>query len=187
MSDPAPPVSAPRWYCVRTATKQEARAAEQLRRLDGVDVFCPRIRFQRATRRGKVWFVEALFPGYLFARFDAVVSQKLVQYTNGVRGLVVFGGRPAPAPDEEIAALRAQLAGTDETKTITVGIRAGERIQVAAGPFMGLSALVTQVLPARDRVRILLDMLGRAVEAEIAQRDISPEKPPDPRAAAAGR
>ena len=56
-----------KWRCLRGKPKREHLAAQHLR-LAGFEAFCPRIRHQRRTVRGKVWFVEALFPGYLFAR-----------------------------------------------------------------------------------------------------------------------
>jgi transcription antitermination factor NusG len=33
--------------------------------------------------------------------------------------------------------------------------------------FAGLEAVVTQILPVRERVKILMDFLGRKVEAEV--------------------
>ncbi len=59
------------WYCLRSQPKHEHIAAAHLRLLEGVTVFCPRIRFKRATRQGLVWVTEAMFPGYLFARIRA--------------------------------------------------------------------------------------------------------------------
>ena len=72
------------WYCVKTQTKREHIAAEHLRTLEEVEVFCPRLRYRKATRRGKIWWVEALFPGYLLARFDLVANERAVTYTQGV-------------------------------------------------------------------------------------------------------
>lgn len=43
---------------------------------------------------------------------------------------------------------------------------------MAEGPFRGLEALVVQVMPARDRVRVLLEMLGRSVTAELSAPDV---------------
>ena len=43
----------------------------------------------------------------------------------------------------------------------------GDSVKVAEGAFAGLEAVVTQNLPARARVRVLLDFLGRKVEAEL--------------------
>ena len=82
------------WYCLRSKVKQEHVAAGSLRQLPGVEVFAPRLRFRKPTRRGPVWFVEALFPGYLFARFDWEAQAKAVQYAYGVLGIVHFGAKP---------------------------------------------------------------------------------------------
>jgi transcription antitermination factor NusG len=37
------------------------------------------------------------------------------------------------------------------------------------GAFVGLDAVIAQVLPAKERVKILLDFLGRKIEAEVEQ------------------
>ena len=95
-----------KWFCLRAKPKCEHLAAAGLRRLDGVEVFCPRIRFRRATTRGRVWFNEALFPGYLFARFDQGLLLRAVRYAHGVSGLVQFGARYAEVPSETLDALR---------------------------------------------------------------------------------
>ena len=55
----------PAWYCVRSQYKHEHIAGAHLRKLDGVTVFCPRIRFKRESRRGVVWVTEGMFPCYL--------------------------------------------------------------------------------------------------------------------------
>ncbi|MBE7157039.1 MAG: hypothetical protein INR62_01145, partial [Rhodospirillales bacterium] len=68
MSFPDP--DQPSWYCVRTQPRQEHVAAGHLRRLDEVEIFCPRIRLKKCQRNGSAVVVtEAVFPGYLFARF----------------------------------------------------------------------------------------------------------------------
>ena len=59
----------PFWFCLKAAPKREHLAATALRRELQVPVVAPRIRFRKLTSRGPVWFVEAMFPGYLFAEF----------------------------------------------------------------------------------------------------------------------
>ena len=62
------------WFCLRAQPKREHIAAACLRQNSEVEVFCPRVRFRKHTNRGPVWFVESMFPGYLFARFDYAIS-----------------------------------------------------------------------------------------------------------------
>lgn len=155
-----------RWLCVRTQTKREHIAAGQLERLDGVEVFAPRIRFKRRTPRGKVWFEESLFPGYIFARFELTML-RAVSGAVGVRGLVRFNGQCAVVPDVMIEMLR-----TDSTEPIVIPdeshLKKGDETVVAEGALMGLRAVITQVMPSGDRVKVLLDMMGTAVEAEVS-------------------
>ena len=162
------------WYCVRSKTKQEHVAAGSLRQVPEVEVFAPRLRFRRNTRRGPVWFVEALFPGYLFARFDWATQLKIVQYARGVTGVVHFGQQPAQVP----AAVMDELRRTMDDRELRVLVRelaVGDEVQVLAGPMAGLQVVVQQLLPARERVKVLLDFLGRRVEAEVPVSELATE------------
>jgi len=168
------PKSEKGWYCVRSLPKQEHIAAAHLRTLQGVEVFCPRVRLRRITRRGPVWFVEALFPGYLFARFDRWLSQKAVTYSQGVTTIVRFGEEIARVPDEAIEGLRQHM-GEEECKTISQELHEGDKVIVAHGMFRGLSSVVTGVMPARDRVRVLLEFLGQCRDVEMATDQVLPD------------
>jgi transcriptional antiterminator RfaH len=154
------------WYTLRSKTKREHVAAAGLHRLDDVQTFCPRLRFRRATRRGRVWFTEALFPGYLFARFDLRDRMREVQYAMGVTGLVHFGDRYPRVPDAAIEHLRAAM-DEEETRVIDCAPEPGDEVDVLSGSLAGLRAVVTRVLPARQRVAVLVDFLGRTVQAEL--------------------
>jgi transcriptional antiterminator RfaH len=63
----------------------------------------------------------------------------------------------------------------NETVEIACEIKEGEEIRVIEGPFLGVRALVTRVLPARERVAILLNMLGQEREIEVSITAILPD------------
>src|SRR5438132_8450972 len=102
-----------KWYCLRTQQKREHIAAAHVRCIEGVEVYCPRLRYEKMTRRGKLWFREALFPGYLFARMHLPDHQKLVTCAQGITGIVRFGLWPTVVPDSAIDDFRA-YAGDGE-------------------------------------------------------------------------
>jgi len=160
------PSSFLRWMCIRTQPKREHIAAGQLELLADVEVFAPRIRFKRRTPRGKVWFEESLFPGYIFARFD-VPMLRAVSSAVGVRGLVRFAGECAAVPDAMIEMLRS-----DSPEPIVIldepSVREGDEAVVVEGSLMGLQAVITRVMPGGERVKVLLNMMGTAVEAEVS-------------------
>lgn len=164
------------WFCVRSKPKSEHIAAKHLGDA-GFEVFLPRIRFQKMTRRGRVWFTEALFPGYLFARFDRGASFRHVCATNGVTTIVHFGEEwPTIAP-ELIAELQS-LFGTQCLREIAPELAPGDEVTIASGPFQGLLAVVNQVLPAPQRVRVLLEFLGRQTSVEVQTGTLIPAGEP---------
>jgi len=139
----------------------------------------PRIRFKRATRRGPVWFTEALFPNYLFVRFDLAACLRRVCHARGVRGVVHFGDRWPIVPDAVIEELRISL-GTDPVHVIREELQPGETVQIAGGVFHGLRAVITRVMPSRERVAVLLEFLGRQTAVELPSgtlvRDVNERK-----------
>jgi transcriptional antiterminator RfaH len=163
------------WFCLRAQPKHEHVAAAVLRRQFGISCFAPRLRFRKATRRGAVWFIESMFPGYLFAQFVYRLSHRAVQHASGVQGFVHFGDNLAIVDLDTISALQA-TAGDDETVTIDPAIEVGQSVKIAEGPFQGLEAVVTRVLPAKERVKVLLDFLGRSVETEVSTPKLLPAR-----------
>jgi transcriptional antiterminator RfaH len=154
------------WYCVCSQPKHEHIAAAYLRKTEDVEVFLPRIRFQRKTRQSSTWTTEALFPGYLFARFDWQRSFRQVQATSGVRSIVQFGKHTPVVPRELIEELRQSL-GSTELHTIPREFNPGESVQITEGALRGLSAVVCQVMPARERIIVLMEILGQRTSVEV--------------------
>jgi transcriptional antiterminator RfaH len=155
-----------RWYCLRSQAKHEHIAAAYLRIVKEITVFCPRVRFKRQTRQGLVWVTEAMFPGYLFAQFDLATQLRQVEYGHGVRGIVRFSDRYPTIEDEVLDQLRDYVGG-NELKELDYAPSQGDNVQIVQGAFAGLEAVVTQILPAKERVKVLMDFLGRKIEAEV--------------------
>ena len=160
------------WFCVRCQTKREHIAAGHLRELESVEVFCPRLRYRKATRRGKIWWVEPMFPGYLLAKFDMAEMERAVTYSHGVRGLVKFGSEIPAVPASFVEAIRAEIrnrkdADQDELITLSPTLELGDEVEVAHGPFQGMQGTVITVPSATERVKILLEFLGQPQTVDI--------------------
>ncbi len=154
------------WFCLRSQPKHEHIAAAHLKAMEGVGVFLPRVRFQRTTRQGLVWVTEALFPSYLFARFDWHASLRQVQAARGVSGVVHFGARWPVIADGVIADLK-QAFGAEELHVISTVLQPGDSVEIAEGAMRGLRAVVSRVMPSRERVAVLLEFLGRQTTIEV--------------------
>ncbi len=162
----APLAGGPAWYCLRTQTKREHLAAVSLRQLEGVEVICPRLRYKKVTRRGKIWWVEPLFPGYLLARFDLAHQERAVSYATGVTRILRFGERIPTVPDRFVEELRQEVRRQQteedgELITLQPVAEPGDEVEVATGPLQGTTGIVIEVRPAVERVRIFVEFLGQ--------------------------
>ncbi|MCB1210713.1 MAG: hypothetical protein KDK97_15385 [Verrucomicrobiales bacterium] len=166
MSEKEPTSSQPAWYVVHAKPKCEHMAAGMIADLPDVQSYCPRIRFQRSTRRGKVWFMEALFPGYFFARFTPAASYRAVKHAQNVLRVLEFGGQLAQVADSFIAELKEEMQHED-IRLVEVPIALGDEVEVTAGPMQGLRGIVSSLTNAKERVRILMEFLGRENLVEV--------------------
>lgn len=155
------------WFCIRTHLKHEHIAEAHLRQIPGLEVFYPKLPLLRSTRRGRRWSTESLFPNYVFARFVLASMLEKVRYTPAVKMVVRFGDRVPEIPDIVIEDLRDGLAKLS-SNVLTDAPVEGEEVEIALGAFVGTKALVTHILPGKERARILLEVMGRSVTAELS-------------------
>jgi transcriptional antiterminator RfaH len=161
------------WYCLRSRRKQEHVASVHVKILGNIPVFCPRIRFRRATRSGSVRVTEALFPGYFFARFSLREMLPQVRSAHGVSGIVRFGHWYPVIEDSIIEELRAETEG-GTLRELAPDLVPGDRVRLVVGPLAGLEAVITHVLPGSERVKLLLGFLGGDTLAEASSKDVIP-------------
>ena len=161
------------WYCLQAQPRHESIAARALRQREDIEVFCPRIRFRRARAGGQMWMTEALFPGYLFARFDLPSRHREIGHAHGLRGIVHFGDIHPTVPDSVIGQLRLSV-GDEELTEIASLPAPGDDVRLTGGALHGFEAVVTHYLPARDRIRVLLEFMGRQMELEVPTRSALP-------------
>ena len=90
-----------------------------------------------------------------------------VRYTPAVKVVLRFGDRVPEIPAAVIEDLRQGLSDLGST-VLTDAPLEGEEVEIATGPFVGTKALVTHVLPGKQRARILVDVMGRSVPAELS-------------------
>ena len=144
-------------YCRCTPSRNAC--INNLRQIDGVEIFNPRIKFRRATQRGPVWFIEPLFPGYIFARFKFNDVYHRIRFARGVHSLVCFCNKPVPVDDEVVNLIRSRMGNDGFVKT-TDDLKAGDEVIINEGRFQNLCGVFERELPDTERVRILLSTIG---------------------------
>jgi transcriptional antiterminator RfaH len=155
------------WYVVQTQVNAEAKAARNLAR-QGYEAYLPQYLKRRSHARKIEKVAAPLFPRYMFVRIDMATQRwRSIQSTFGVSSLVLNGAEPAPVASHVIRALKAR---EDEKGFVKLDHRSqfslGQKVRVLAGAFAESFALFDG-LSDRERVAILLDLLGRKVRLSI--------------------
>jgi transcriptional antiterminator RfaH len=152
-----------RWYVVQTQPHAEAKAMEHLHR-QGFGTYLPRYLKRRRHARKTENVAAPLFPRYLFVTVDVETQRwRSIHSTSGVSRLVCNGDEPAAVPPAVVAALRGR---EDESGFVQLERRPqyapGETVRVVDGIFAESLGLF-EGMADRERVAILLDLLGRKV------------------------
>ena len=162
------------WLLLRTKPKKEKVVAESLAGRD-VEAYVPRVvepRWHDRAPRGPV----PLFPSYVFARCAPRDRFAAVHYCPGAAGIVRFGDVLAAVEDGFVDALREREG--DRGYLVIGEVRKepkrGARVRVVTGPLAGFEGLVERYMPARDRVRLLLSMVGTVRSVEVEAGHIRP-------------
>jgi transcriptional antiterminator RfaH len=157
----------PRWYVVQTQASAEAKAVAHLQR-QGFATYLPRYLKRRRHARRVETIAAALFPRYLFVEIDITAQRwRSIASTSGVSRLVSNGDWPAAVPDEVVAGLRGREDAAGYVRLDQrPKFRLGDRIRVMEGAFHDCLAIFDG-MSDRERVEILLDLLGRKVRVLI--------------------
>ena len=150
------------WYVVHTHVHAEAKAAINLVR-QGYPVFLPRYCKRRRHAR-RVEIVPApLFPRYLFVQIDLALQRwRTIESTFGVHHLVSHGDMPALVPEQVISSLKSREDMGGLVRLDRPTFAPGDKVRVRCGAF-GDNFGLFEGMSDRERVTILLDLLGRKV------------------------
>jgi transcription elongation factor/antiterminator RfaH len=145
-----------RWYVVATKPGQEPGAARHLER-QGFETFTPSIVKTVRHARRRMERRVALFPGYLFVRFDiGQCAWRSINGTLGVRSLVMAGERPLPAPRGLVESF---IELSDKAGLMQTALECGQRVEILSGPFASWVGTVER-LDGRGRVFVLLRLMN---------------------------
>jgi transcriptional antiterminator RfaH len=152
-----------RWYVVQTQPHAEGKAMGHLIR-QGFATYLPRYLKRRRHARKIETVAAPLFPRYLFVTVDMETQRwRSIHSTFGVSRLVCNGDEPAPVPEAVVAELQSRV---DAQGFVRLERRPqfvpGEHVRIVDGVFADSLGLF-EGMADRERVAILLDLLGRKV------------------------
>ena len=161
-----------RWFAVHTLLRRELIAANQLQ-LQGYETLLPMhwktVRHARRFRTVRAPF----FPRYLFVRMNLAQDRwRSVNGTVGVSRLVMARDLPVPVPHGVVEAL---MVMTDAGGVLSFSslMQPGQRVRILVCPFADrLGELICA--DARDKARILLDIMGAPVTVHAEAQVLTP-------------
>ncbi len=120
-----------------------------------------------------------VFPGYVLVRMDLTdESWSTVRHTPSVTGFVGHSNQPVPLSLDEVekmlapAIIAAANAASDtpsrKKKKIEVAdFAAGDSVMVVDGPFAGVHATITEINVNNQRLKALVEILGRETPVDL--------------------
>jgi transcription elongation factor/antiterminator RfaH len=161
-----------KWYVIQTKPQSEDAVKQHLEQAR-FEVFYPRI---RAAVRGPAkpsTRIKSLFPSYLFAKLDVGDGNILhmIKYTRGVRKILGGGENPVAIPEEVVTTIRERV---DEDGVVEQQLvfRKGDRVRIKSGWMQDLIGILEKPVSSEGRVRVLLDIVGKCVRAELSSAEI---------------
>jgi transcriptional antiterminator RfaH len=162
-----------RWYLVYCKPRQETVARENLAR-QGYETYLPFMRDARRRQGRRVAVIAPMFPRYLFIHLSSQTDNwGPIRSTLGVVSIVRFGREAAQVPDGLVETLRSR----EDTQGVQIlpieEYKSGSRVRITHGSFAGYEGIF-QAVSGRDRVTVLLDILGRDARTTVDTASIEP-------------
>lgn len=160
-----------RWYVAQTQVHAEERARLNLER-QGFRTYLPRYRRERRHARRREVVMAPLFPGYIFVELDLDAAPwRSINGTFGVAHLVCRGERPAALPEGVVE----QIASREDAEGLIAlqprVFRKGEALRIVSGALADCLGFFERMAD-RDRVILLLDLLGRKVRVQASREAV---------------
>jgi transcriptional antiterminator RfaH len=161
------------WYAVYTNARMENWARSNLWER-GFEVYLPQYRKQRRHARKVDMVTAPLFPRYLFVRADLEAGDRRhIVTARGVASLVAFGERAAPIRDDIIAEIRSREDADGHIRLCDPAeLAPGDKVRLHSGAMQDAIGIF-DCASDKDRVLILLNLMGRAVRVTVSADSVS--------------
>jgi transcription antitermination factor NusG len=158
------------WFALQVRSCKESWTAAHLIG-QGYECLLPKYKAERQWSDRRKEVERALFPGYLFCRFDPYARLPILK-TPGVIQIVGFNRAPKPVEEEEIQAIQRTM----ESKLLVQPwpyLEIGDRVEIKAGALRGLKGILVSVKGNR-RLVLSVTLLQRSVAVELDTDSVEP-------------
>ncbi|NCQ59393.1 MAG: transcription termination/antitermination protein NusG [Myxococcales bacterium] len=163
------------WYIIQAYSGYENKVKlsleERIRQAGMEDAFgeilIPKESVQDVRAGARRVSSRNFYPGYIFVQMDlSDETWHLIKATPKVSGFI--GGRhPSPVPAREIATIHQQVEEGAAKPKPRVLYEQGDHVRVIDGAFANFSGSIEEVNAAKQKVRVLVSIFGRATPVEL--------------------
>ena len=170
------------WYVLRVASNKEEQVREALARkvkLEGFEdiigrIVVPMERIKRIRSGRQKVHKRKLYPGYVFMEMEPKEDGRIpesawfaIKETLGVGDFIGTEGVPTPMRDTDVAKMLLEAEKPEETPSIKVEFKKGDRIKVREGAFENFEGVVDFIDPERGVVSVIVTIFGRSTPLDI--------------------
>ncbi len=176
------------WYVVHTYSGMENRVLQNLEnRVSSLnmedyiyEIIVPTEEVTEIRNGQRKQVRRTVLPGYVLVRMDLTdESWSTVRHTPSVTGFVGHSNQPVPLSLDEVekmlapAVLAAATAGIEggpskrKKKVEVADFAVGDSVMVVDGPFAGVHATITEINVNNQRLKALVEILGRETPVDL--------------------
>jgi transcription antitermination factor NusG len=160
-----------RWFVARVHPNRENSAQFNLDQL-GFRSFAPRVSRTVRHARKEHTVLAPLFPGYIFLILDLSRDRwRAVNSTIGVASLIMGAEKPMPVPRGVVEGLL--VAENSGIVRLAADLEIGQTLRILSGPFADALCRLVH-LDDNGRVRVLLELMGTEVPAQLDRSRVAP-------------
>jgi len=175
------------WYVVHTYSGMENRVLQNLEnRVSSLnmedyiyEIIVPTEEVTEIRNGQRKQVKRTVLPGYVLVRMDLTdESWSTVRHTPSVTGFVGHSNSPVPLSVDEVekmlapAVVAAATASSDgptrrKKKVEVADFAVGDSVMVVDGPFAGVHATITEINVNNQRLKALVEILGRETPVDL--------------------
>lgn len=157
-----------KWFAVYTRPRWEKKVHKLLEE-KGIESYCPLNKVHRKWSDRIKLIDEPLFKSYVFVKVNEE-EKTPVRMTQGVVNFIYWLGKPAIIKEKEIEVIKKFLNDHQDVEVRSIDIKAGKKVMVESGIFMGKQGTVKKVL--NKRVEVVIESIGFVLSAYIDKSKI---------------
>lgn len=178
------PVEGAQWYILQTYSGFENRVQKTIKEKLRVaklghlveEIFVPGEDVTRVKNGRRRTVHMIYFPGYVLIKMN--LSDELWHLLMDIPRVSGFVGRknsdPQPLGEAELGNIRSQMSEGFRQATLKEEFEVGEQVIVIDGPFVNFSGKIDEVNFDKNKLRVLISILGRATPVELDFEKVKP-------------